>query len=193
MATKHNQINLLPARWKTSTSLTEVQKKLQSISFVVLGVYIVVVLAILGWLGFLKVRQFQIASDTKNVSGQLAKFRHVEAAQEILESKAGYGLQAFKNKINAGIALNKGTRLFSNTLQLSQLTVDSTGKFGLAGIASGSAGAAAVTGIMEDPQGEGRKLFAKGLAILDRDRQGKITLTFDFQFQPSVPMVDLNK
>lgn len=193
MAPKHNQINLLPARWKVPTKLSGVQKRLQFISLIIMGGYIVVVLVIIGWLGFLKFRQKLIADETEKISLQLLKFRHVEAAQTVLESKAAFGFQTFKDKVNPGVALNKGTKLFSNTLQFSQLTADSTGKFSLTGTATSSAGAGTATALIEDPQGEGRKLFSKGLASLARDAQGKVSLTFDFHFIPSVPTVDLTK
>lgn len=193
MAPKHNQINLLPARWKVPTKLSDVQKRLQFISLIVMGAYIAIVLVVIGWLGFLKFRQKLITDETEKVSLQQLKFRHVEAAQAILESKAALGHQTFKNEVNPGIAFNKGAKLFSNTLQFNQLSADSTGKFGLTGTATSSAEAQTATELIEDPQREGRRLFNKGLASLGRDTQGKVSLTFDFHFIPSVPTVDLTK
>lgn len=191
MAVKHNQINLLPTRWKTPTKLSDLQKRLQLVSLIILGIYVTAAFLILGWLGFLKVRETQIASATEATSAQLAKYRHVEAAQELLKEKAALGVSEFKDKINAGVALDKGARLFADTLQPNQLSVDSKGKFELTGTASGSAGAVSATALVENPQGEGRNLFSQGLATLGEDKQGKITITFNLQFLPNIPTVNL--
>ncbi|KKS90376.1 MAG: hypothetical protein UW69_C0002G0019 [Microgenomates group bacterium GW2011_GWA2_44_7] len=193
MAFKQSQINLLPARWKLSTKLTDVQVKLQAISLVIMCIYIAIVLLLLGWLGFLKVRHSQINTSIDNVSSQLSKFRHVEAAQELLKGKAAFGMDNYKNKINSGLAFNKGVRLFSGLLDFSDISGDPTGKFSFSGSTSDSMDSINATKLVEDPDGSGRKLFAKALSVLSRNSQGKITLNFDFVYLPLVPIININE
>lgn len=184
MAVRHNQINLLPGRWKLPSNVLEFERKLQLISLGVLGVYLIFVIALFGWIGILQVKRSQVMAATQEAAKDLASLRGIEAGQELIKLKSALAVETFKNELNLGAGVIKMQDLVPENVQLTEITTSPQGLLGLNGTAPNAISLGSFLDTIEHPQDRGRKVFQKGTGTLNFSSDGKVQFTLQLGFVP---------
>lgn len=192
MAEKKAEINLLPARWKLPSSLRRFERRLKIASLGLLGAYLLGVVGMFLWFGYITVRRNSIASSVQNAGKELSALKQIEAKEAILKDKVAFAQSLFSKQVNVSSAIVRimVTAPLGN-LELQDLGGDSRGKVSLTGIAPSAQQMSSLFDTFEDPSGTARKMIQGGIGSFDLGANAKIQFKLDLMLRPENAGVSL--